>query len=173
MTELSARLTENIQMLAATVTQNKEEAKREKEAAKQEKAQEKLEHHQREKAQKKLERDRLRDHDFHQFNRTSGLVQTMYNHIRHTLPDAKHSLLTQTCDQTMAELNASHPVGQLIVSGNPAQTFAVSDLITQDDSHTVTSTVSTSTKDDCDTQQSNSADEWNKVTGNSNRKRFD
>ena len=167
MIELSARLTENIQMLAATVTQNKEEAKREKEAAKQEKAQEKLEH-QREKAQEKLERDQLRTLDLHQFNRTSGLVQTMYNHIRHTLPDAKHSLLTQTCDQTMAELNATHPVGQLIVSGHPANAFAVSDLITQDDSHTVTSTVSTSTNHDCDTQQSHSADEWNKVTGNRN-----
>jgi hypothetical protein len=101
MTELSARLLETIQeMLAATVTQNQEEVKREKEAAKQEKAQEKLEH-QREKAQEKLEHDRLRDHDFHQFNRTSGLVQTMYNHIQHTLPDAKHSLLTQTCDQAL------------------------------------------------------------------------
>ena len=103
-------------MLAATVTQNKEEAKLEKEAAKQEKAQEKLEH-QREKAQEKLERNQLRAHDFNQLNRTSSLVQTMYNHIRHTLPDAKHSLLTQTYDQTMAELNASHPVGQLIVLG--------------------------------------------------------
>jgi hypothetical protein len=68
----------------------------------------------------------------------------------------------------MAEFNASRPLGQLIVSGNPAQAFAVSDLITQDDSHTVTSTVSTSTNHDCDTQQSNSADEWNKVTGNRN-----
>jgi hypothetical protein len=68
----------------------------------------------------------------------------------------------------MAELNASHPGGHLIVSGNPAQAFAVSDLITQDNSHTVTSTVSTSTNHDCDTQQSNSADEWNKVIGNRN-----
>jgi hypothetical protein len=92
----------------------------------------------------------------------------MYSHIRHTLPDAKHSLLTQTYDCTMAELNASHPGGHLIVSGNPAQVFAVSDLITQDDSHTVTSTVSTSTNHDFDTQQSNSAEEWNKVTGNRN-----
>jgi hypothetical protein len=154
-------------MPAATVTQNKEEAKLEKEAAKQEKAQEKLQH-QREKAQEKLERDQLRAHDFNQFNRTSGLVQTMYSHIRHILPDANHSLLTQTCDRTMAELNASHPGGHLIVSGNAAQAFAVSDLITQDDSHTVTSIVSTSTNHDFDNQQSNSADEWNKVTDNRN-----
>ena len=44
MNELSTRLTKQIQMLAATVTQNKEEAKLEKGASKQEKAQEKLEH---------------------------------------------------------------------------------------------------------------------------------
>ena len=151
MNELSARLTEHIQLLAVTITQNKEEAKLEKEAAKQEKAQE------------KLERKQLRDHDFNnQFN------QTMYSHIRDTLPDAKHSLLTQTCHRTMAELNASHLGGHLIVLGNPSHAFAVSDLITQDDSHTVTSTVSASTNHDFDTQQSNTADEWNKVPGNRN-----
>jgi hypothetical protein len=34
----------------------------------------------------------------------------------------------KTCDRTMAELNASHPGGHLIVSGNPSHAFAVSHL---------------------------------------------
>jgi len=69
----------------------------------------------------------------------------------------------------MAELNASHPGGHFIVSGNPSHEFAVSDLIMQDDSHTVTSTVSASTNHDSDTQQSITAEEeWNKVPGNRN-----
>jgi hypothetical protein len=176
MNELSTRLTKQIQMLAATVTQNKEEAKLEKKAAKQEKAQEKLERqrekaqkkidHQRQKEQEKIEREHFRDHNSHYFNRrTSDLVQTMYRHIIHTLPDAKHSLITQTCDSNMAELNASHPCGHLIVAGNPSHAFAVSDLLTQDDSNIVTSTVSASTKHDSDTQPSITAEEWNKVPG--------
>ena len=65
--------------LAVTVTQNKEEVKLEKEAAKQEKAQE------------KLEREQFRDHNFNQFNRTSGLVHTMYRHIRHTHCQMPHT----------------------------------------------------------------------------------
>ena len=78
----------------------------------------------------------------------------MYRHIRHTLPDAKYSVITQTCDRTMAELNASHPCGQLIAADNPSHVFAVSDLVTQDNSITVTSTVSASTNHDFDTQPS-------------------
>jgi hypothetical protein len=68
----------------------------------------------------------------------------------------------------MAELNVSHPGGHFIVSGNPSHEFAISDLIMQDDSHTVTSTVSASTNHDSDTQQSITAEEWNKVPGNRN-----
>ena len=69
-------LTEQIAMLAATVKQDKAEAKLEKEQERREKAQEKLDQQQ-EKAQAKQERYQDRLYDFNQFNRSSGLVQHM------------------------------------------------------------------------------------------------
>ena len=90
----------------------------------------------------------------------------LYRHTQHTLPDAKHSLITQACDQAAAELAGSHPFGHQITADNLPHGFTISDLVTQEDNHTVASMVSASTSHDFDTQPSSAEEEWNKVPGN-------